>query len=162
MKQNAQLLEFPEPDVGAPYPTIFSREHQLILAYYSTFEDEQWDGIYTNVVNAETESALVLVTFEKPIAQKQSLYPDEETYGKYEELGIEPYAFYEILDSAWINELKEIAKPNKNHWPGRLDGARHFICIFHDSSFECIAQSYSWEIQQKSIKNGIIDIVKEL
>ena len=139
MKQNAKLLEFPDPDIGDPCPTVFSREHQLILAYYSTFEDEQWDGTYTNVVDAGTESALVLVTFEKPISQKQSLYPDEETYyGKYEELGIEPYAFYEILDSVWINELKEIAKVNKNHWPGRLDDARHFLCIFHDSSFECI------------------------
>jgi hypothetical protein len=31
MKQNAKLLEFPEPDIGALLPSIFSKEGKMIM-----------------------------------------------------------------------------------------------------------------------------------
>ena len=58
------------------------------------------------------------------------------------------YGVYEVQNSPWKEELvrlNQFSFPNTKKWRGR-----HFIFLFHDSSFECIAAELGLQLSQES------------
>ncbi|MEO5591294.1 MAG: hypothetical protein ABIR15_21180 [Chitinophagaceae bacterium] len=73
-------------------------------------------------------------------------YPNEEIYMHYDyytENLMCKYSLYEILDSEWIKELNEMNKVHPRHSNKIFEKSRHFIILFEDEVFECIATEYA-------------------
>ena len=58
------------------------------------------------------------------------------------------YGIYEVENSQWKRELVKLNQysfPETENW-----GGRHFLLLFHDSSFECIAKDLKLEVTKES------------
>lgn len=69
-------------------------------------------------------------------------YPNDEALGGHPlyKRGLKAYGVFEVLGSSWIRQMTE---QNRICFPHTVDSKeRHFIFTFHDSTFECIADSY--------------------
>lgn len=74
-------------------------------------------------------------------------YPNDEAWSNIPRTRGLSYGIYEVLHSSWMEELAEL---NRHAFPeaeGRT--ARHFLLLFHDSSFECIAEDIRLEVLEE-------------
>jgi hypothetical protein len=68
-------------------------------------------------------------------------YPNDEALGGHPlyTRGLKAYGVFEVLRSSWIQQMTE---QNRVSFPHTSDSTqRHFIFTFHDSTFECVADS---------------------
>ncbi len=75
-------------------------------------------------------------------------YPNEEIYMHYDyytQGSMHKYCLYEILNSSWVKELNEMNKVHQRHTNELFKSDRHFIILFQDEVFECIANGFSIE-----------------
>ncbi len=71
-------------------------------------------------------------------------YPNDEAWSAIPRTRGLSYDFYEVLESSWSKELDEL---NRHGFPKhQRTNQRHFLALFHDSSFECLAQDLSVEV----------------
>jgi hypothetical protein len=72
-------------------------------------------------------------------------YPNDEVYSvqeKFVKNHLMPSVLYQIVNSAWVNEIKKINRVHPRHEDKLFDKAKHFLIFFQDETFECIADSY--------------------
>lgn len=139
----------PAPDVGAPLPTVVASEQKLLLAYACNTVDPGWDGTTVRVVDRDTPDQLVaLIKFGRPYAHCFGP-PNDEAFSGHPlaTRGLRPYSVSEIVSSSWIVGLEKMNSVHPNHDPARFDSYRHFVFAFHDSTFECVAESMSVEVE---------------
>ena len=68
-------------------------------------------------------------------------YPNDEALGGHPlyKRGLEAYGVFEVLRSSWIQQMTD---QNRVNFPQTSDSTRrHFIFTFHDSTFECVADT---------------------
>ena len=74
-------------------------------------------------------------------------YPNDEAWSGIPWTKDLAYGIFEIKDSPWIKELDEL---NRYSFPDTPDSDnRHFLFLFHDSSFECIADDLGIEVSNE-------------
>jgi hypothetical protein len=120
------LADLPRPAAGAGEPAMFATAELLQIAYYVYGGDD----------------AVALVTF----AGSEAHYfgpphVDAVDHHPLHSRGLDIYGAFEVHDSSWIRELRQIA--------GRRINGRHFILTFHDSTFECIASGFTTSMHSK-------------
>ena len=49
------------------------------------------------------------------------------------------------MDSEWIEESRKEDSVHPRFDPARFNNYKHYIITFHDSTFECIAQGFSFK-----------------
>ena len=117
----------------------------LIQSDYSTFLTFKAMGLETDGIHY-TGIGFALLEFNRCILTRFG-YPNDEAlpghplYAK----GIADYVMCEVLNSSWIDQIAEqnrVAFPTFNY----VDRSRHFVFIFHDSTFECIADGFTSEV----------------
>ena len=72
-------------------------------------------------------------------------YPNDEIYFAYDyytQGDMTKYCLYEIENSNWIEELKNMNKMHSRHRDDLFQNDRHFIILFQDEVFECIANAF--------------------
>jgi hypothetical protein len=73
-------------------------------------------------------------------------YPNDEAWSGIPRTRGKSYGVFEVLNSTWkaeIDRLNRYSFPNpKSEYPR----GRHFLFLFHDSSFECIADDLKLEL----------------
>ena len=57
--------------------------------------------------------------------------------------GLHPYGAFEVRSSSWIRQLERMNSVHPFHKPERFQRLKHFVFAFHDSTFECVAESYA-------------------
>jgi len=57
--------------------------------------------------------------------------------------GLEPYSVFEIAGSTWLRSLVQMNSVHPYHNADRFGTFRHWVFSFHDTTFECIAVSFS-------------------
>ena len=75
----------------------------------------------------------------------KSGYPNEEIwmhYDYYTEDRMKKHCLYEIENSCWIEELKKMNRIHPRHRDELFQNYRHFIILFEDEVFECIASTF--------------------
>jgi hypothetical protein len=104
-------------------------------------------------VESSKEPAAV-ISFDRPSIHTFGPPNDEAFSGhRLASKGLRPYGAFEILNSQWIRQLEKVNSVHPRHDPIRyMEGKRHFILTFHDSTFECVARSYSIAYARASIK----------
>ncbi len=71
-------------------------------------------------------------------------YPNDEAWSAIPRTRGLAYGIFEVLGSEWKRELTRL---NRFAFPGSRElGGRHFLILFHDSSFECIADDIRLEV----------------
>lgn len=121
-----ELTDIPVMDFGAPVPIVLADEHTLVLGYYT--HNDQW----------------AMLKFRRCYAYSVGL-PNEEAIEGHplHEFGLDRGRAYEIEKSPWIHLLEVANRVHTHHDPSFFDKFRHFIISFHDSTFECVAQTYT-------------------
>jgi len=129
-------------DIGSPCPHVISSGSKTFLIYY------------LNDVESEGDTSVALVEFIDCYSSKFGGANDEvisghSLWGK----GLEYYSAHQILNSNWIEqEMKTNSiHPyfNKDRWEER----KHYMLLFHDEIFECIASGYRIEVFQETLSN---------
>ncbi len=141
-------------DMGAPLPFLLCNDYRTFLTFYISDPDPNWDGTDVNVIHpaSEEKASLCLVTF-KNCASAKLGHPNDEVQGGHplSGRGLDGYTAQSVINSPWI---KEVAKTNSVHSydnPERWSLLNHFIFWFHDSTFECLAESYEIEVTSESM-----------
>ena len=155
-----ELQAVPQSSPGAPCPMLIANEHQLWLAFYVREDDSHWDGKTCRLVDENSDETCAVVHFKglkshilgQPDEMRTHLHP----LGRR---GLTAYMSVEVIHSSWIRKLAAFHAKIPRHWPHAYDKARHFIFTFHDSSFECIADSFEVTIIRSSVHAALAGIL---
>ena len=153
-----KLTAAPRPDIGAPLPHLVCDEGHVVLAYLASEPYAAWDGRGVTVVGPQTEGdSVVVVRFRWPYAHMFGPPNDEAFEGHpLAARGLEPYDVYEVRRSSWLRRLERMNAVHWNHHPERfLAHRRHFVFAFHDATFECIAEGFTFEVARGSVRSVI-------
>jgi hypothetical protein len=146
-EEYAEPFGFPVKwDTGAPLPHLMVNDNRVLLAFL--LSEPNPDGTYVRVTSPSDEGAepLALAEFDFCIAAKLGAPNDEVFKGHpLNGKGLEPYTAQRVVNSRWLKEIKEINSVHRLYRPESWREQTHFIFWFHDSTFECIAQSYKVE-----------------
>lgn len=122
------------PDAAVSGAAVHSTELETLLTFVA--QKRQADGLYH-------DAGCAMVRFERCLIYKFG-YPNDEAWSGIPRTRGLVYGGYEILNSGWNEEISEL---NKHSFPNTVpDKSRHFLFLFHDSSFECLANGYSIEV----------------
>ncbi|MEH7356244.1 hypothetical protein V7150_22270 [Neobacillus drentensis] len=147
-----ELNEMPQSSVGAPIPVVLSVESKTVVAYY----------IQDNELDFESEfEPIAIISFE---GCRSTMFgpPNDETFSGHPlySKGLRPYSAFIIENSSWLRKLIEMNSVHPYHNETQFNDYKHYVLSFHDSTFECIAESYSIEIVNDTILN-VINLMKE-
>jgi len=142
------LQSIPQSSIGAPIPIILADEHLTIVAYY-TQEDNNLD------IN-EMDEPVAIVSFKRCYAHMFGPPNDEAFHGHpLASRGLRPYSFFLIKNSSWLRKLEQMNSVHPYHSSKLFEDYSHFVLSFHDSTFECIASSYEYEIVKAPLSKVI-------
>ena len=141
-------------DVGAPLPFLLRNDYRTFLTFYVGEQKRDWNGTTVTVVDpaSSNDASLCLVTFNGCASAKLG-HPNDEVhtghplYGR----GLDSYTAQIVKNSPW---LREVAKTNSAHAgdnPKRWQSLSHYVFWFHDSTFECLAESFGIELSCESM-----------
>ena len=112
----------------------------------------------TLIFNVAGSSARTVVQFQGCLIA-QFGYPNDEAIEGHplHRLGLKPHSVFEVISSSWTERL---ARQNRVAFPaGSLRSVRHFVITFHDSTFECLAQSF----EPKPFEDSLVrEVLREL
>jgi hypothetical protein len=148
-----ELHDVPQSNVGAPLPHLICAEHSLLLAYLVNEPDPAWDGSYVNVVDPNSEGGVAVIQFDHPYAHMFGPPNDEAFLGHpLADRGLHPYAVFEVKNSSLVRQLELMNSVHPSHDQEQfMANSRHFVFAFHDSTFECIARGFTFEITRGSL-----------
>lgn len=142
--QVVELEDAPQSSVGAPLPVIVADEDTLQLACCASVPDPDWVGTYVHEVNLSNGDPVILVQFEGAYAWFHGPPNDEAFEGHpLASRGLHPYAAFCIEDSSWVRRLERMNSVHEHHDPEGFTCLSHYVFAFHDSTFECVARSFT-------------------
>ncbi len=129
-------------DAGVTSPVVFAGERNTYLKF-----------------NLASDDDIGIIRFEHCIVSKLG-YPNDEALPGHSlyQFGLTHYELQLVINSPWLRELNlanEISFPESL---GHLDGYKHFIFPFHDSTFECLADSF----QERKVAHLNFATIQEL
>ena len=136
-----------EVDVGAPLPHLLQAEHRAFVAFYLSDVDPAWDGTWVNVVDSSSDHPALIGIIEWLRCGGAVLggLNDEARAGHplwSKGLDRVGYATAEVHNSRWIREWERANSVHPHHSPATFQRLRHVLVLFHDSTFECVAEGY--------------------
>ena len=148
---------------GAPMPHLMANDNRALLAFLLSEPDPNWDGSYVTIKSPADEQPepLGLVEFEHCTSARLGAPNDEvfaghPLYGK----GLEAYGAQRVVNSRWLKEIEKVNSVHSGYRPDSWRDLTHFIFWFHDSTFECIARSYTVETHRASMK-ALLNVMLE-
>jgi len=145
-----------QSSIGAPVPVVLAGEHQVFLLFYLENREPFWDGTTVHVRDSKKDTGLGIISFNHCISHKLGMPNDEAIEGHpYEKYGLKPYSNFEVENSDWIAQLEKINSVHPYHKKERFERYKHYIFFFHDTNFECIAESFKAEKADISMKEAI-------
>jgi hypothetical protein len=152
------LPDVPQSNVGAPLPHVLASEHNVTVVFLLQEVDPDWDGISVRVLTEDSfDEPIAIVRFARTSIHFLGPPNDEAFHGHpLAARGLEPYGAYEVLSSSWIHALERMNSVHPYHDRHRfLEGKRHFVLSFHDTTFECVARDYSVEVVRGDLRSVI-------
>lgn len=159
-----EIDDVPLPDPGAPCPQLYASDSSAQIAYYVAEADPRWKATYAKLWSDSDELVIEECV---AIVDCVNVYahffgpPNDEAFEGHPlaSRGLTPYGVFEVRNSSWIRALERMNSVHMAHNPKQFDTYRHFIISYHDSTFECVAHSLSFEIL-----NGFVEelLIKKL
>ena len=141
------LPDIPQSCVGAPLPVVFAEEGTAIVAY-----------IVQRSASPDTDDNAFLrfrwcysLMFGPP---NDEAFEGHPLAGR----GLEPYGAFKIENSSWLRALERMNSVHPYHRPEHFDRYTHYVLTFHDSTFECIADSYEVTVVRGPLQSLLAEI----
>ena len=154
-EEHAVPLDFPVRwDIGAPLPHVLQSDSKAFLTFYVREPDHDWDGTCVTVKDPGDGSveSLALVEFLGCISAKLGSPNDEVFEGHpLNGKGLYCYTAQRVVNSRWLAELKAINSVHSCYNPARWRKLKHYVFWFHDTTFECVAESFTVELFRESM-----------
>ena len=165
-EEHAVPLEFPVRwDTGAPVPHVIQNDYKTFLTFYVREPDPDWDGSYVIVKDPGDESveSLALVEFFGCSSAKLGS-PNDEVFGGHplSGQGLDGYTAQRVVNSRWMAELEAINSVHRNYDPARWRNLNHYVFWFHDTTFECVAESFRVEVFRESMVDLLARVCQRL
>lgn len=152
-----ELTDVPQSDTGAPRPAVLTSEDFVLLAYYLQEAPTYPIETTSQMSGLGSKEACALVRFSAPVAHMFGPPGDETFHGHpLYERGLQFYSVSEVLHSSWIRALERINSVHRQHSPARYRKYRHFIFVFHDSVFECVAEDFRLSTHRGSVMEVLL------
>jgi hypothetical protein len=135
-----ELPDVPKPCGGAPMPLVVADEDVLLLSYF-----------VMQSASAQTEQKASIATIRFDRALMHLLGPPNDEAIKGHPLwkrGLDSYCMYRVDESSLIRRLAAMNYVHPRNNPALYDDFHHYVFTFHDSTFECVAQSYASVIDE--------------
>jgi len=165
-EEHAVPLVFPARwDVGAPLPHVVMNDHKAFLIFLVRTIDPNWDGTYVTIQEPGSDDPrpLALVEFTRCASAKLGDPNDEVFHGhSLSGKGLEGYTAQLVKNSRWLAELEQINTVHSCYRPERWSALNHYVLWFHDSTFECIAESFTVERHECSIPELLAEACRRL
>ena len=134
---------------------LIATEHSLRLAYY--LEEgrlvPEWanTAIRPRAMN-DADDLCAVIQAASPYAHMFGP-PNDEAFSGHPlaARGLSPYAVFEVERSSWIRSLEHMNSVHPHHRPERFATLKHYIFAFHDTTFECVAESFSVSLASGSV-----------
>jgi hypothetical protein len=162
--QVVELKDIPQSSVGAPCPMIIGDEGHLAVIFYHEGRNEDWDGKTVRVVGPESSGEPhAVVRFQNASAYYHGA-PNDEAFSGHPlyKKGLHSYAAFEIMNSSWRHRLMEMNRVHPPHSDGSFASVRHFVLAFHDTTFECLAEGYTFTTGEGRILSAAGELLNEL
>ena len=148
------LTDIPQSSIGAPIPVIVSGEHDLLIAFYLQDTSDDWTGETVKVMGKDSANEPVCIVHFQNCYAHIFGPPNDEAFSGHplSDKGLEPFGSYEVKNSSWLQDLEVMNSVHPYHDKTRfLERKRHIVLTFHDTTFECIAESYKYNIATGSV-----------
>lgn len=154
-EEYAAPLEFPVKwDAGCPLPHLLCNDYKALLSFVVRQAKPGADGSTFEVVSPADEKTrhLALVEFTPCITAKLGS-PNDEVFDGHplNGRGLEGYTAQKVVNSRWLSEIEAINKVHHCYNPKFWLERSHYVFWFHDTTFECIAKSFTVELYQESM-----------
>jgi len=149
--EQATRLRLPlEWDTGVPLPVLLQSERRTFLAFEQPGEAEPLsDGV--GIVEWHGCWGAVLSPLNDEVLHGHRLWTR----------GLKDVGYYraaEVSESAWIRELERVSSFHREFRREHFADLRHFIIGFHDSTFECVARSFTCYAAAGSLQAVVLTI----
>jgi hypothetical protein len=165
-EEHAVPLDFPVTwDRGAPLPQLLRNDYRCFLAFFVYEADPNWDGTYATVKDPGDDSveSLALVEFRGCVSAKLGS-PNDEVFNGHplHGKGLDGYTAQEVQHSRWLAELEAINSVHRGYDPAFWRGLHHYVLWFHDTTFECVAESFKVELYRESMADLLARVCQRL
>jgi len=129
-------------DRGAPNPMIICKNNVIFLTFYNQEEKNELherDERFDKNISLIKFSSVLKHTFGSP--NQDMLF-----FHEYSKLGIKSGEAYLIQNSEWIKKEIEFARQHPYFNSKKFDRSQHFLFVFKDNLFECIAESLDIQV----------------
>lgn len=140
-----ELEGVPQSSVGSPLPIVLSDEFTILLAYMVEDPTPITSETIPRIVDVSTPGeSLALVEF-KSYHSYMFGGPNDEAFDGHPLAGrgLHPYGAFRVENSSWVRQLERMNSVHPYHNPKRFAELTHFVFAFHDSTFECVAKSFT-------------------
>ncbi len=159
-------VDFPAQwDTGAPLPYLLKNDDHTFVTFFLKEHDPDWDGSYVTIRNPsqQSPSSIAVVEFKRCIIAKMGSPNDEVHEGHpWAGRGLDSYTAQEVVNSRWIAEIEAINSVHRCYAPDTWKQLHHYVLWFHDSTFECIAESFQVAFYSKSLPEVLAEICTQL
>ena len=74
--------------------------------------------------------------------------------------GLRPYGVFEIRESSWVRKLERMNAAHPYHDKHRfMSDKKHFVFSFHDTTFECVAETFTVQVSTGSVKGALLRVL---
>ena len=150
--ERAVVLD-PQPCVwssGAPEPLVLSSERRTFVVFTQPDRDQVSEGCTA----IEFVGCLGLST---GFPNDEALY-GHTLWGK----GLSFYQVHEVIESSWLNRMREIERHHSGSPDIPFEGVRHFVLTFHDSTVEALARDLVVAGSYASAADAITEVSAKL
>jgi hypothetical protein len=154
-EEYAVPLEFPVKwDAGSTLPHLLCNDYKALLTFILREAEPGADASSVERVGPAEEQVrpLALVEFMPCIVAKLGS-PNDEVFDGHplQGRGLEAYTAQRVVNSRWLAEIEAINKVHRCYDPAAWREMNHFIFWFHDTTFECIAESFKVDLFRVSM-----------
>ncbi|SRR5258708_18096595 len=154
-EETALACEWEIPwETGAPLPHVVSSAMSTYLMYLANEPDPDWDESSVTEMRTIDTHRVALVEFIDCYAYQFGGPNDEVIVGhRLGGKGLAPYSAHVIANSRWLAEMEDINRAHPSYHPDKWRTLKHYLLLFHDEPFECLAKGYTIEVLQDSLEH---------
>ncbi len=164
--QYAIPIDFPvQWDIGAPLPHLIRNDYKTFLLFLLRDVDPNWDGATVTIKSPSDNNAegIGIVEFKRCIATMMGSPNDEVLHGHpLHGCGLDSYTAQRVINSTWIESLRLINSVHHCYRPEYWQSLNHYVLWFHDSSFECVAESFELQTVDSNISDVLATLCSRL
>ena len=158
------LGDVPRPSVEAPCPIVLADDDHLFVLYVLQSKPEGWYDSWVKMISSDSEGEpFVIIVFQHPLAYYHGTLEDEALHGQpLSRRGLRPHGAFEIENSPWREALFKMRRMQAAHRIENYHLYRHFVLAFRETTFECLAESYSILIGNGSLPEAAARVLADM